>query len=67
MLKHCHNKEEKEIPAVVGVDKVYWKELEPRLRNVDRKIILCTDVLPTKDTDVYKEFSLQQLNEIIME
>lgn len=66
MLKHCRNTEEKEIPTVVGVDKLYWRELGPRLRNVDRKIILCLDVLPTKDLDVYKEFSLQQLNEIIM-
>ena len=67
ILKHWHNKEKKEIPIVVGVDKVYWKELESRLRNIDRKIILCIDVLPTKDSDVYKGFSLQQLNEIIME
>ena len=67
ILKHWHNKEKKEIPIVVGVDKVYWKELECRLRNIDRKIILCIDVLPTKDSDVYKGFSLQQLNEIIME
>ena len=44
---------------------MYWKELEPRLRNVVRKIILCMHVLPTKDSDVYKELSLQQLNEII--
>lgn len=63
--KYYHNKGGKEIPTVVGVDKVYWKELEARLRNVDRKIILCICVLPTKDSDVYKELSLQQLNEII--
>lgn len=65
LLKYWRRKEDKETPIVVGLDKVYWNELEPRLKKINKKIMLCICVLPTENSDIYKEFSLQQLNEII--
>ena len=52
-------------PFVVGIDKLFWKELKYRLKNIKRKFILCLKILPQKNIDIYKEYSLEQLDDII--
>lgn len=63
--KYYVQKSDEEEPFVVGIDKLFWKELKYRLKNIKRKFILCLKILPQKNIDIYKEYSLEQLDDII--
>ena len=65
IIKYSVERSGEEEPFIVGVDKLFWKELRCRLKNIDRKIILCLGILPQKNEDIYREYSLEQLDNII--